>query len=128
VDLPGYGYAQVSQNERRAWQGLVEGYVEERRALKLVLVLVDARRELGAEEMQLLQWLEGLGVPRHLVVTKADKLGAAERGALSKRLRKHPAAAGAAVAMVSGVTGEGVDELWSRIARILTEDKDDDGP
>src|SRR3954470_3456770 len=46
VDLPGYGYAQVSHEERRQWQTLIEGYVERRTALALVLILVDARRAL----------------------------------------------------------------------------------
>jgi GTP-binding protein len=77
VDLPGYGYAKVSRDERRAWQALVEGYVGRRDTLKLVLLLVDARRELGAEETQLLAWLEANQVPCLLVITKADKLGAA---------------------------------------------------
>ena len=126
VDLPGYGYAQVSQAERRAWQTLVEGYVQQPRPLGLVLVLVDARRELAAEEMQLLEWLTSLNIPRHLVVTKADKLGASERGALSARLRKQPTALGASITMVSGVTGEGIDVLWSRIARIWASHKDDE--
>ncbi len=56
VDLPGYGYAQVSHSERHAWQVLVEGYVKKQTAL--VLVLVDARRELGAEELQIMEWLQ----------------------------------------------------------------------
>jgi len=117
VDLPGYGYAKVSRDERQAWQGLVEGYVGRRDALKLVLLLVDARRELGAEETQLMAWLEANQVPCLLVVTKADKLGAAERGSLRERLRKQ-----GSVALVSGATGEGVDGLWQRIAHAITDD------
>jgi len=125
VDLPGYGYAQVSHAERRAWQVLVEGYVKQQGALKLVLVLVDARRELGAEERQLMEWLQVMHVPCHLVITKADKLGAAERGILRERVRKENAAAGASVSLVSGATGEGVDALWSRIGHALGVRKDD---
>jgi GTP-binding protein len=126
VDLPGYGYAQVSQAERRAWQGLVEGYVRRQDTLKLVLVLVDARRELGAEEHQLVEWLQGLHVPCHLVITKADKLGRAERGSLRERLRR--ATAGGPVSLVSGVTGEGVDALWSRIRHAVTKPDETAGP
>jgi len=126
VDLPGYGYAQVSHSERHAWQVLVEGYVKQGRALVLVLVLVDARRELGAEELQLMEWLQVMQVPCHLVITKADKLGAAERGILRERVRKENAARGASVSLVSGATGEGVDALWSRIGHALKVRKDDD--
>ncbi len=126
VDLPGYGYAQVSRAQRQAWQALVEGYVKQRQALQLVLVLVDARRTLAAEELQLLEWLRGMHVPCHLVITKADKLGASERGALRVRARQDGAAAGATVSLVSGVTGEGVDDLWACIARALSAAKDDE--
>jgi len=116
VDLPGYGYAQVAREERDAWQALVEGYVKKQSELKLVLVLVDARRELGAEEMQLMEWLQVMHVPCHLVITKSDKLRAAERGILRERVRKEARAGGASVSLVSGQTGDGVDELWQRVA------------
>ena len=53
VDLPGYGYAQVSQEERKSWQPLIEGYVERRATLALFLTLIDARRDLEDEERQL---------------------------------------------------------------------------
>jgi GTP-binding protein len=125
VDLPGYGYAQVSHGERRAWQVLVEGYVKRQGSLKLVLLLVDARRELGAEELQLMEWLQVMHVPCHLVITKADKLRAAERGILRERVRRQNAASGASVSLVSGTTGEGVDAIWSRIAHAIGERKDD---
>jgi GTP-binding protein len=125
VDLPGYGYAQVSQGERRAWQTLVEGYVKRQDALKLVLVLVDARRELGAEELQLMEWLQAMHVPCHLVITKADKLGAAERGLLRERVRKQGSAGATPTSLVSGTTGEGVDSLWTGIAHAVRKQKGD---
>jgi GTP-binding protein len=127
VDLPGYGYAQVPHDERHAWQTLVEGYVNRPGTLKLVLVLVDARRELAAEESQLMEWLRAMEVPCHLVITKADKLGASEQGNLRERLRKQSAATGASVSLVSGATGEGVDALWSRIAHAIAVRKGDAG-
>ncbi len=128
VDLPGYGYAQVSHSERHAWQVLVEGYVKEQKPLVLVLVLVDARRELGTEELQLMEWLQAMHVPCHLVVTKADKLGAAERGILREQVRKGLGQMSASVSMASGETGEGVDALWARIAYALKANKDDVEP
>ena len=127
VDLPGYGYAQVSHSERNAWQVLVEGYVKKQTALVLVLVLVDARREIGEEEQQLMEWLEVMHVPCHLVVTKSDKLGAAERGILREQVRKGLGQRSATVSMASGQTGDGVDALWSRIAHELKVRKDDLG-
>jgi GTP-binding protein len=108
VDLPGYGYAQVSHQERKSWQTLVEGYVRARGSLRLCLILVDARRDLEIEEAQLIEWLETLSMPHRIVVTKVDKLSTADRGAVTKRFR----AAGGSPLFVSGQTGEGVDRLW----------------
>ncbi len=128
VDLPGYGYAQVSHGERNAWRVLVEGYVKQQTSLVLVLVLVDARRALGAEERQLMEWLEVMHVPCHLVVTKSDKLGASERGILRQQVRKGLGQMSASVSMASGETGEGVGALWGRIAHALGTRKGDAEP
>jgi GTP-binding protein len=117
VDLPGYGYAQVARAERASWQALVEGYAERRPTLALFVVLVDARRGIEAEERQLLEWLDTLGLPAQLVFTKVDKLSASERGLLRQRA-PGPGAAGAPhrrPLLVSAQTGEGVAALWDRV-------------
>ena len=67
-------------------------------------------------------------VPCHLVVTKADKLGAAERGILREQVRKGLGQMSASVSLASGETGEGVDTLWARIAYALKVRKDDAEP
>jgi GTP-binding protein len=115
VDLPGYGYAQVSQDERRSWQPLIEGYVAGRTTLVLFFALVDARREVEDEERQLLEWLGSLSVPHRLVVTKTDKLSSAARGQIEGRMRRALPAGAPAPLLVSGETGEGVDRMWSAI-------------
>ena len=74
IDLPGYGYAQVSRAERRAWQPLIEGYTRTRRALALFVILIDARRGIEDEERQLYEWLGTEHVPAQIVFTKVDKL------------------------------------------------------
>ncbi|HEY8922816.1 MAG TPA: ribosome biogenesis GTP-binding protein YihA/YsxC [Polyangia bacterium] len=117
ADLPGFGYAQVSQAERVSWQPLIEGYTERRPTLALFVVLVDARRGLAAEETQLLEWLATLVVPVQLVFTKVDKLSASERGALRASLRA--SAPARRPLFVSGQTGDGVEELWGVILRSL---------
>lgn len=127
VDLPGYGYARVSQSERQSWQTLVESYVDKRRTLRLFIVLVDARRGLEDEERQLLEWLATTRVPSQLVFTKVDKLTASERGLLRERVRGTYATApgnahGGATRrplFVSGETGEGAGELWRVILATL---------
>lgn len=112
ADLPGYGYAKVSKQERLAWQDLVEGYVRARRAvLALFVVLVDARRGPEEKERQLADWLESEGVPWRLCVTKIDKLGAAEKGALRVGQRR--------ALLVSGETAEGVGAVWAALRHAL---------
>ena len=125
VDLPGYGYAKGPHDERIAWQALVEGYVKGQPTLALVLVLVDARRGLAEEEMQLMEWLQGIHVPCFVVVTKSDKIGASERGLLRQRVRKEVGGMAAAVFFVSGETGEGADGLWTSIVHVIKSGKGD---
>jgi GTP-binding protein len=115
VDLPGYGYAQVSRDERKAWQRLVEGYVKARSSLRLFLIVLDARRAPGEEELQLVDWLRSEQVPSHLVVTKTDKLRAAEHGAARSKARGAFGPGAPLVSLVSGETGEGVDALWAML-------------
>src|SRR6185436_2284446 len=117
ADLPGYGYAQVSHQERLQWRTLIEGYVKGRGTLRLFLVLVDARREVQPDERELLDWLDSVGVAHQLVVTKVDKLSAGERGALKDKIRASFGGQAPPMALVSGDTGEGVDYLWRVIAR-----------
>jgi GTP-binding protein len=119
VDLPGYGYAQVSHDERRHWQQLVEGYVKRRDALRLVLILVDARRNLEEEEAQLLEWLGSLSVPYRIVVTKVDKLSASERGTALGRF-KAASRGTTGPLFVSGQTGDGLAGLWRVIRATMT--------
>ena len=115
VDLPGYGYAQVSRDERKAWQRLVEGYVKARSSLRLFLIVLDARRPPGEEELQLAEWLRSERVPHHLVVTKTDKLRAAEQGAARDKARAGFGPNPPPLSLVSGETGEGVDALWATL-------------
>src|SRR5512147_645227 len=63
VDLPGYGYARVSQEERRRWRPMVEQYLSGRENLKAVVVILDIRRVPTAEDGKLLQWLDREGIP-----------------------------------------------------------------
>src|SRR5262245_39078929 len=117
IGLPGYGYAQVAQAERPAWQPLIEGYTRTRRALALFVVLIDARRGIEDEERQLYEWLGTENVPAQIVFTKVDKLAATARGLLRERARaSFRGGRGAAGPLfVSGHTGEGIDGLWSAI-------------
>jgi GTP-binding protein len=115
VDLPGYGYAQVSRNERNSWQSLIEGYTRNRGALALFVILIDARRGIEDEERQLYEWLGTENVPAQIVFTKIDKLNASARGLLAARCKELFGSRRKGPIMASGETGEGVPALWSAI-------------
>jgi len=74
VDLPGYGYAQVSKSERQKWGKFIEQYLLEREHLKLVLHVIDLRHPPTKDDQAMHDWLRHNGVPRCVVVTKADKI------------------------------------------------------
>ncbi len=119
VDLPGYGYAKVSQQERLAWKTLVEGYVAERRTLTAVVVIVDARRGVQAEDCDLVEWLLSLGRRPCVVLTKLDKLARNERKPTMDAARAAFVKAGLALSRppigFSSQTREGRDALWARL-------------
>lgn len=116
VDLPGYGFAKVSREERKSWKALVEGYFSSCRLLKKVYLLVDLRRGPGEEERMLSDYLAGLGVPFRWVGTKADAVKAGERGAATAMFSGAEwLARGGPPAFVSAKTREGIDALWKDI-------------
>jgi GTP-binding protein len=115
VDLPGYGYAKVSREERDAWKALVEGYFSSCRLLRKVYLLVDVRRGPGEEERMLSAYLSAHGVPCRWVATKVDKLSAAERAAVGARLAGPDGGKGREPLLVSARTREGIDLLWRDI-------------
>ena len=88
VDLPGYGYAQRSKKERRAWGPMIEGYLRMRVGIRLVVVIVDVRRGVTEEDQQLLEFLDSLGHEALLVATKLDKLGKAQQKLALAALRR----------------------------------------
>ncbi len=78
VDLPGYGYAKVSKTEREAWARLIESYLRGRDQLRLVVALSDIRHEPTALDRGLFDWLNSIGRPFLVVLTKYDKVSPAE--------------------------------------------------
>lgn len=85
VDLPGYGYAKVSKQERESWRRLIESYLLDREQLRLVVSLIDIRHEPTALDRDLLSWLESIGRRYAVVLTKADKV---KGGMVERRVRE----------------------------------------
>lgn len=117
VDLPGYGYAKRSKDERKLWAELIDGYLLERPTLRAVALLVDVRRGLEADDLDLLKMLAtgssgSRGVPATLVVaTKLDKLRSGERQAALLKIK----APGTTVCGFSTELPESAAALWQTL-------------
>lgn len=120
VDLPGYGYAKVPDPVRRRWGAMVEGYLTRRKTLRLVVLILDIRRDVSENDRQLVLWLRERGIPLLPVLTKCDKIS---RNARALRRRCLGEQLGLADAMplpvFSARTGEGREALWSHIQEVL---------
>ena len=111
VDLPGYGYAKVSKKMQAAWRDLISGYLESRKNLKCVVVIVDLRHETKSADLQLVEWLRRQEIPFLLVYTKADKLSANQRRKNAAILDAGFGVRDSARILFSAKTGLGRDNL-----------------
>lgn len=74
VDLPGYGYAKVPPDVQKHWEELLGQYLQTRKALCGLVIIMDARHPLTALDEQMLDWIAPTGMPVHILLTKSDKL------------------------------------------------------
>ena len=119
VDLPGYGFAKVSQAEKKRWSGMIEGYLTRSDTLKLTLALVDMRHPPTADDDAMIRYLRHYGIPFHIVATKADKLSRAERGRAIPVICRALAVQPWQVLPFSAEDGTGRDELLALIEGAL---------
>lgn len=110
VDLPGYGFAAAAKSVRHGFGPMVEGYLGERANLRGLVLLVDIRRDLRDGEFGMLHHLSARGLPTLLCVTKCDKLGAAKRGTVARRLAEQVGVDRRDILMTSSLTGEGLGD------------------
>jgi len=119
VDLPGYGFAKVSKKLQDDWQELVTDYLSNSPTLRCVVVLIDLRHLLKAQDRELVEWLRSRGRPFIIVYTKRDKLSSNEQ---AKQAASLDAALGLSKnerVLFSAKTGEGKDALTAAIATFL---------
>jgi GTP-binding protein len=124
VDMPGYGYAKVSDAKVRAWTRLIHDYLRGRVNLARVFVLVDARHGLKATDDAVLKTLDEAAVVYQIVLTKADEVKPAElarriaetRSAIARRAAAFPE-----IIATSSRTGVGIDDLRTAIAEIVRD-------
>ena len=116
VDLPGYGYAKVAEAIKRRWQETMEQYLSSRQSLKGLILLMDVRHPLKEVDQQLLHWCWEVGMPVHVMLTKADKFkrGAAQNALLQvqRELAEHSPDGLTSVQLFSSTKGTGLDEVY----------------
>ena len=86
VDAPGYGYAKGGLDLDRLFASMMESYFDNNNELKLVLILLDARRELSEDDQEIINFVKESNVSYFIVITKYDKVNQKEKAALNKRL------------------------------------------
>lgn len=123
VDLPGYGFAKVPAEIRRAWGPMIESVLEHRRErIAVAVLIVDARHGLMQLDETMRDWLEAMRIPYIATATKADKLSGnklskarkALQGIAGELARKPPF-------FVSSQTGMGIREVWRELDQALSE-------
>ena len=125
VDLPGYGYARGGEASQREFQALASGYFrlrDEGRGPDVALMVVDARHPALEADIEARGWLAESAVPTIVAVNKVDKLSRADRARMA---RQHAEALDAPIVEISAGRGEGLDELWQQIARMLKSNSRD---
>ena len=116
VDLPGYGYAKVSEEVKAKWGKLIERYLNESEMLKAVFLLVDIRHEPSANDKNMYEWIVYQGYDPIIIATKLDKIN---RSQIQKHVKMIKTGLGVKPGTVvipfSAATKQGREEIWELI-------------
>jgi len=138
VDLPGYGYAEVSGNAKLHWQKLLGDYVQRREQLAALVLIMDSRRPFTDLDVQMLEWFAPTGKPIHCILTKADKLNRNEqanilreaKGILDSYVDEEGEGFPFTVQLFSALKRIGIEEADAKIQELIGlsgNDEDDAG-
>ena len=117
VDLPGYGYAKVSEGIKREWQGTLANYLENRECLRGLMLMMDIRHPFKDFDLQMLEWANHIGLPVHILLTKADKLknGPAKGTLLQVRATLKKISPAFTAQTFSALQRSGIDEAHAKL-------------
>ncbi len=120
VDVPGYGYAQVSKQERNKWGQMMEEYFELREQLKCVALITDVRHEPTKDDIQMYQYINHLQLPTVVIATKIDKVSKGKQQKYINRMKQYlQVTSDYQVIAFSAETGVGKDEAWSYLSQYI---------
>ena len=116
VDLPGYGYAKVSQQEKEKWGKMIERYLHGSKQLRAVFLLIDIRHEPSANDKMMYDWVVSQGYNPIIIATKLDKLKRSQVDKHVKMLRQGlKLVPGTRIIPFSSVTKQGRNEIWELV-------------
>lgn len=125
VDLPGYGYAKVSQGEKEKWGKLIERYLHGSGQLKAVFLLIDIRHEPSANDKMMYEWITYNGYDPVIIATKLDKI---KRSQVQKNVKMIKTGLqvkpGTVVIPFSAETKQGREEIWEYIEGLKPEEEE----
>lgn len=128
VDLPGYGYAKVSEQEKRKWGQLIERYLHGSKQLKAVFLLIDIRHAPSANDKMMYQWIVAQGFHPIIIATKLDKIKRSQKDKQLKLIRQRlDLVPGTVIIPYSSVTKQGRDEIWDLAEEICGLKESEEG-
>ena len=123
MDLPGYGYAKVSEQEKMRFSRLIEDYLNQSGALRHVFLLLDIRHSPTQDDKAMLNWLSFYHVPFSIIATKADKLSRAQIQKRRAELSREVGIIASEIYPVSSTTRLGKEEVLNKLGEILAKDE-----
>lgn len=128
VDLPGYGYAKVSEKEKAQWGKMIERYLHESGQLRTVFLLIDIRHEPSANDKMMYQWVVEQGYDPVIIAMKLDKIKRSQVQKHVKMLKDGLSLVpGTTVIPFSSVTKQGRDEIWELIETVCFPQDEESG-
>ena len=127
VDLPWYGYAKVSQQEKEKWGKMIERYLHSSKQLRAVFLLIDIRHEPSANDKMMYDWVVSQGYNPIIIATKQDKLKRSQIDKHVRMLRQGlKLVPGTRIIPFSSVTKQGRDEIWELVeTELLDSEKEE---
>ena len=119
VDLPGYGFARASKQEKEKWSGMIEGYLQKSENLRHVVQLVDIRHAPTEEDQMMTNYLRHYEIPFTVVATKADKLSKAQRSRSIPVICRTLVVQPWEIIACSSEDGTGLEALMNAMGRIV---------
>ncbi len=118
IDLPGYGYAKVAKSVHSSWGALIETYLTKAEHVAGLILLLDSRRDLSDDDLELLEWLAARQLPALCAITKADKVN---RDQINRKVRQVEQETGVPALAFSSVKGTGKGELVAAVLDLIRE-------